>query len=369
MDRAHAPRPKSVDDHGFTMVELVVSLTVMAVGVLGAMSVFNSSFSVAGQASSRSRAVALATSEIEAVRAVPYGEVTVGGETDVRARLVGGTTFSIERGATSADEGPVAGAYKRVAVVVSWRDHGGEHSVAQSTLLYPGGLGPHVGATSTVPVPGGGAGPAPPQAVTATPATDLADAEPAVDLAWSSVDEFHVAGFSVRYQTGLSQVVVTDSLPPGSRALRVSGLSAATTYTFEVGARSTTGSATVWSAAPPLTTPLAVSAACTIGTPALDPAQVERRSPSQGGTLLVNPTFSVNTSGSCAGLRIAYRPTKHAVIVSKPLAGTTGLRTRSLEDLPTKWDSGTHLIELYDGTDIRRATLKFLVCDRASSCR
>lgn len=356
---------------GFTMVELVMALTVMSIGVVGAMSVFNSSFAVAAQASIRSRAVALATSEIEAYRAVPYAEVAVDPVVSVETRQDRGVAFTVERGVTAADGASILAAYKQATISVSWRDHSGPHAVVQTTLLYPGGLGPHVDAVPPPPPPAAGTPPPPPaaSAVSATPVVDVGGSEPAFDLAWSIVDESNLAGFSVRYTTGSDNVIVTESLPPGSRAFRVAGLSSATTYTFEVGSRPTSGATWVWTAADPVTTASAATTACAIGAPAIDPAQVRRRPPGQGGTLLENPTFSVNSSGSCHGLRIAYRPTKSGAVVSKHVGGSSGLRTRTLEDTTAKWDSGTHLIELYDDADVLRATVKLLVCDSASACR
>ena len=354
------------------MVELVVSLTVMAIGVLGAVSVFNSSFAVAGQAGIRSRAVALTTSEIEALRAIPYATLPVEPDTVIETKRIAGVAFTVERGVTMADDELVPGAYKRATVAVSWTDHAGGHVVVQSTLLYPGGLGPHPGASGTsveVAREEEAAAPQMPLHITAGLVAEPSGLEPAVDLSWTVADDSNLGGFGVRYATGPSQVVVTESLPPGSRAFRVTGLSSETTYGFEVGARSSSGETWVWGSPAAVTTPAAASASCSIGAPAIDPSQVERRPVGHGGTLLVNPTFSVNTSGTCPGLRLSYRPTKHTGVVSKPLGGSSGLRTVALEDVPAKWDSGTHLVELHDDANVLRATVKLLVCDSASACR
>ena len=347
-----------------------MALTVMTIGVLGAISVFNSSFAVAAQASIRSRAVALATSEIEAFRAIPYADVPIDTSASTEARAVVGVTFTIERAVTPADEATIPAAYKQATVSVSWSDHAGVHAVVQTTLLYPGGLGPHAAsATTTAPATANPSPPLSPLDVTATPASDPGGSDRAVDLAWTIVDDTNILGFSVRYTTGNDLVVVTDTLPAGSRALRVGGLSSGTSYTFEVGSRASSGAASVWSAATPVLTEAALTADCSIGAPAIDPARVQRRAPGQGGTLLVNPTFSVNTSGSCPGLRVSYRPTKSSEVVSRPLGGSSGLRPRSLEDIGAKWDSGTHLIELHDDAGVHRATVKLLVCDGANACR
>jgi type IV pilus assembly protein PilV len=57
---------------GFTIVELVVALTVIAVGVFGAMQVFLGSLKTTPFAESRTRATALAGREVERMRAAPY---------------------------------------------------------------------------------------------------------------------------------------------------------------------------------------------------------------------------------------------------------------------------------------------------------
>lgn len=365
-----ASRSARSDEWGFTMIELMVSLTVLTIGVVGAIGVFNSSFSVAGQASIRSRAVSLATREIEAFRAIPYDRVVFTLAADSATESFGGITFTIQKAVTPADESTVTNAYKQATVSVSWTDHGGTHAVDQTTIVYPGGLGPHpdVPATTSATISVGV--PFPPNPLTAAPPANTSDAETAVDLAWLVSDATNVSSFVLRYTTGGSVVVVTDTLPAVSRALRVTGLSAATAYTFQIASKSSTGALSGWVSSQSIITTAPPTAECTIGTPAIDPAQVARKSANEGGTLVVNPVFSVNTSGTCAGLRIEYQPSKHAAVVSRPLDGTSGLRTKSLEDAPVKWDGGSHFVDLYDGAGVKRATVKLLVCESAAkACR
>jgi hypothetical protein len=179
----------------------------------------------------------------------------------------------------------------------------------------------------------------------------------------------NVSGFVVRYTTGASTVEVTDSLPATSRTLRVTGLSAATAYTFSIASKSSTGALSAAVSSQSITTATPPTATCTIGTPGIDPAAVSLKRAKDGGTLSINPVFSVNTSGSCTGLRIEYRPTKHAAPISRILDGTSGLRTKALEDAPVKWDGGSHFVDLYDGVGVKRATVKLLVCEStAKTC-
>src|SRR4051812_24303563 len=58
---------RSRGDGGFTLIELMASLTILAVGILAAVRVMDSAFFVAGQGGNRTRAVHLATREAESV--------------------------------------------------------------------------------------------------------------------------------------------------------------------------------------------------------------------------------------------------------------------------------------------------------------
>lgn len=75
--RLRRPAAAPMADDGFTLVELMVSLTVLAVGVISVVGVMHSSFRVAGAARSRARAVAVATREIGGLRAVPWASLPV----------------------------------------------------------------------------------------------------------------------------------------------------------------------------------------------------------------------------------------------------------------------------------------------------
>lgn len=349
-------------DDGFTLVELIVSLTVMAIGVVGVIGVINSSFMVAAGASARARAVSVATEQIEAMRAVPYDALEVAEESTVSTQEVGGMRFTVEQAVTRAHAATILNAYKRGYVVVSWTDRAGFHSIHQSTLIYPGGRGPAASTATTVATPTDT--PLAPNPLTAAKATTGTD-DVAVDLAWTVTDPAHVATFTVQYTTGSTTVLVTDSLPADSRTLRVNGLSASTEYRFHIAAVSEAGTRSGWTFADPVTTDPPATGDCVIGTPSVDPARVARRSASEGATLVVNPMFSVNTTGACGNLSITFEPTRHEP-VTRAVSGSSGLRTAVIDGQTTRWDVGATFVELFDASGTKRATVKLQVCEQGA---
>src|SRR5688500_584496 len=62
-------------DEGFTIIEVVASLGIIAVAFAALTTVFWAGLRTAGVSSVRSRGVAVATKETEAIRAVPYDEI------------------------------------------------------------------------------------------------------------------------------------------------------------------------------------------------------------------------------------------------------------------------------------------------------
>src|SRR5438067_13335884 len=64
------------EDAGFTLIELVAALTVLAIGIVSLVGVVNSAFGVTTRTNKRTAAMNLATLAIEDFRAVPYVNVT-----------------------------------------------------------------------------------------------------------------------------------------------------------------------------------------------------------------------------------------------------------------------------------------------------
>jgi prepilin-type N-terminal cleavage/methylation domain-containing protein len=139
-------------DEGFTLVELVVALTILAVGIVGVIGVTNSGFKVAGTASAKSKMVAAATREIEALRAIPYGELAADRNGDglpdcgtvttspswscysEATKKTGGISYKVQRTIkdyvrpTTSDPDDK---HKVAVVAVLWTDQSGPHEVHQ----------------------------------------------------------------------------------------------------------------------------------------------------------------------------------------------------------------------------------------------
>ena len=236
--RSREPR----EEAGFTIVELVVAMAVLAMVIAPLAEVFWSALRTAGSASHRTDGSSIASAEIESMHAVPYGQVgfyadqpgytsTFEGFTTVSLGSTsptsgpsvpqidpattgitqGGVNFSVTRqivwvGAQDAST-TYASAYKRLTVIVSWSDQAGAHTVRQDSLLYPGGLGKYQGAmggpastTTTTAVLN-------PSAPVLNAITGLPDpaGETQVPLSWSQpAVGAPITSYSIEYSTSAS---------------------------------------------------------------------------------------------------------------------------------------------------------------------
>jgi type IV pilus assembly protein PilV len=356
------------DERGFTLIELVVSLTILAIGIVGVIGVMNSSFGVAVRTNERSRAVNLATKELEALRAVEYATLIPTGTTETRTEKVGGTTFTIEKAVTWVAQGSNATAVKRATVAIRWSSGGGINEVAQATVIYPGGLGP-VAPASTSSCGSGGT-PSGPIALGAGAPGILT--ENAVDLAWTppASSSPAVATWKIEMSTDnfATSQVLTSSHPVSSLVYRAENLSANTTYKFRVAGVSACGNASVWS---PIATVQTLAAAvipsCTLGSSTVSPTGVKRANNGNSAGLAVTTTVTVNTTGSCAGLYIKYQAVT-GTWRTQQLVATGGVWRVNLTSTGP-WDIGVHTIDIYDGANVKRGSLLLTICaHNASSC-
>ena len=79
---------------GFSIVEVVVAMTIFSVGILSIFQVTDSSFKVATGTTHRARATALATKVVEEVRALPFDKLS-NGTTGPWTETVGGSLETI----------------------------------------------------------------------------------------------------------------------------------------------------------------------------------------------------------------------------------------------------------------------------------
>jgi PKD repeat protein len=131
------------DEGGFTLVELVVGMTLMMTVTLGLARVTDSGLKGTQEINDRGVLTSVATAEIEAVRVAAFDS------------LVAPSTTT--RNVDATDEVPIAHAVTRtiswktgsttvkdIDVEVTWKEGDSPRHVSLSTLRYPGGSGPAV---------------------------------------------------------------------------------------------------------------------------------------------------------------------------------------------------------------------------------
>lgn len=149
----HRLRPRAGDDEaGFTLVEVLVAVVVLAIMSLAAFSGLVTGVRTSTSSRARTVATALAVQELDAYDAVEVvPSIPVG--TTTRNEPVGGRTYAVTTTTTwvsvpvpaNADRcaGPGTGTYNYLKVSVLVAGPGGRPSVAQETLLAPrAGTGP-----------------------------------------------------------------------------------------------------------------------------------------------------------------------------------------------------------------------------------
>jgi len=143
-------RARRADERGMSLIEVAVALALLATGVLATASAMDGSARAVSAVDHRSRAVLLARTTIEQLRAIPYDALGLSASADgfqptfegrdtviVAADRVRpgseepgtGIVYHVERDitwedVTLSDATPVPGAAKRLTVIVSWPDGG-----------------------------------------------------------------------------------------------------------------------------------------------------------------------------------------------------------------------------------------------------
>lgn len=372
---------------GFTLIELMAALTLLAIGIVGVIGVMNSSFQVVGTASARSKATAVATRWIEFLRSKPYNEVLAearltNGTVTEKIDVVGGLRFRVrysvdeESETTAPTSGaPTTDAYVKAVVWVNWTDTAGPHDVYQTTLIYPGGRGLH----TIAPILQSGSGntrPLKPSSLTAAPVT----ASSSVDLTWVppsvTVDVPPPASWVVQYSRSSSFLPgevqeIPGPVPSSVTTMRISDLAEGTTYHFRVFSRAANGLLSLEAASVlNVVTNTSGVASCAVGTTSATPSALKKRGGAESTKLVANPIVEVQLVAACSTstFEIVYSPqaglTRTVPLVA--VADRPGTLTATVNGNEPVWTVGDRPIDVYSYTSgVRqlRANLRLIVCD------
>jgi prepilin-type N-terminal cleavage/methylation domain-containing protein len=422
---------RNSEESGFTIIELVVSMALLAIVAAPLAGVFYSAIRTAGSAAHRTDGASVASREIEGMRAIPYAQVgfyadqygyststpaglqtvTLGATspsglgvvppqiqpmtpdpnaaagyapdpvaTNANPIMLGNVRYDVWRyiGWTDAKDPSTnySQAYKKLTVIVKWKDQAGSHVVQQDSLLYPGGLGVYAGAgplvtTTTVPAIYAPSQPVPNDIV---PAAAPAD-ETQVTLTWTQPPGGGVvATYAVEYSTDPAfppgNFAVVGGLGGTSTAYTQTGLTPDTTYYFQVIAYADATHFTT-SAAKSIHTATLASGLCTLG--GLNVAGATSLSTTgtilkSNGRMSENLTLSWTTSGPCTDTYEVHAadPTS-SIDPGSPyaLGGSGGAYSGTVPSQNQKnWGVGLHTFNVFDVTTGTATTVvkTFKVC-------
>lgn len=116
---------KRSDERGFTIIEVMASVFIIAVAFLGLASVHVTSSKAHSLGMNRGTAALLATQEIERMRRSTFAEITGGGS----SQSVGGVAYAITRGVSNVTLG------RKVTVTVAWTDRFGPQTLTTQTVV------------------------------------------------------------------------------------------------------------------------------------------------------------------------------------------------------------------------------------------
>jgi prepilin-type N-terminal cleavage/methylation domain-containing protein len=132
-------------EEGFTIIELMVALTIFAVVMTGVASMLGSTLITTGNNRNRSVAANVAAQEMEIVRATPFAQLPVGQV--ISTQIIDGVLFTVTRdsewitqdangGACDAASGEAL-AFLRIDVKVTWPIMSGVTPVTSQTVITP----------------------------------------------------------------------------------------------------------------------------------------------------------------------------------------------------------------------------------------
>lgn len=375
-DACWEPHRAGVTDgaDGFTLVELLVTISLLAIGIVGVMQVLLGAMQVSASTDARARATAIATADVDALRGVPYralglapsapgfratfeGAATVVlSEVQAATTPLGdavehaGETFAVRRDvvwsdATIQGADPYDDVLKRVVVTVTWQERSGTRTVRHETTVYPGGLGPHVGSSTTTVPP---SGPSAPTCQSAVPGA--ADPTTQIELQWSPNGVPEAWEIERSVDGGGTWVIETDTLPGAQTSYVSVGLTPGSSYRFRL--RAIVGAdRSAWASCPAAQTAFA-GTQCQLVRAMLVPGAAKR---APTGGLQRDVVVTVVTSGDCPATNVyrARYETSPGVEVDAPMVPGAGEHTLHIAGGgDTVWSLGVHVIDITRNGDV-----------------
>jgi type IV pilus assembly protein PilV len=127
---SHLPKPRP--DAGFSLIELMIAITVLGVGILSLAGLYPMATQKVSRGDLESRATFLGQAKVEELKRIPWDNLVTTADTDT-VETVFVRDWSVE------EDQPVEG-MKRVNVTVAWRDNRGPRDVVLSSFLSDSGM-------------------------------------------------------------------------------------------------------------------------------------------------------------------------------------------------------------------------------------
>jgi len=399
-------------DGGFTIVELVVALSLVAFVLTTLAGLFYTGMKVAVDTNARTQATGVAVRALESMRVARYDElgfytsqdgyeehcdptnsaadtVTLGDTAPADAKYTPLETifvperslpFNVERCVVWADpsDPSLAQGFKRTFVKVTWTVQGRTHSVTEHSIVYPGGLGSYAGAQQhpTTPAVGPGVVPPAPASVTVTtPGAPVGETQ--LDVNWSDPNQPHHYKAQASTVADFSAIAGESATIDGlTKTIPVTGLAPGTFYYVRVIAY---GDEAELAASLPTSAPgqyktldAAPGGSCSVG-----PLAVTTTGPSNSkvyrsssGTLGVDLGFSATFTGAC--------PLTYHVVAVGPQPGTDerptaaespwtlsgfGERTATVDQDAVVWAPGVYEFQVRHGINATGSIGSLTVCE------
>ena len=407
-DRGGAPA-----EDGFTIVEMVVALGLLAFIMTAMAAMFYGAANVAVDTKARTQAAGIATRALESMRVSAYAKLgffttqtgysnrcdstdttaetvtLTGPDTDARHSPVetlqlpdSDLDFIVRRCVVWANVplsggGALEDGYKRTIAEVTWTDNKGiEHRVRQTSIVYPGGFGTYAGAQTH---PAGSEGtsdggvvvsPTPPfdLVVTTPPDPSPDDGVRSLAVAWDYTG-LPVDHFTVQWSDSPSFASIVDQNDTTDgevRSMTVSSLAPSTTYYFKVTAHADaakSSSSPASQAAQGTTT--GYTGGCIYGPITLattdNPSSSTKIYKRQNNRLGTNLVMTATFSSACSGtFTVQGSGPQNVGPWTLTGSGTSKSVTANVQN--ENWSPGVYTFQVYANAVPTGSTRTFLIC-------